>query len=77
LKLHFEVLSDSEVQKVHDASLRVLERTGMRFASGAALERLAAEGAKVDFGEHTARFPRRIVEESIASNQKALNCRSQ
>jgi trimethylamine---corrinoid protein Co-methyltransferase len=72
LKLSFEVLSDSEVHQIHDASLRVLERTGMRFASRAALQRLAAAGAKVDLGARVARFPRRLVEESISSNQKAL-----
>jgi len=72
MKISFELLTDAEIRQVHDASLRVLEDTGMRFASRKVLDRLAAIGATVDFAERTARFPPRLVEAAIAGNQELL-----
>jgi trimethylamine--corrinoid protein Co-methyltransferase len=72
MKIGFEVLSDREIGQLHEASLQVLERTGMRFASRKVLERLSALGAKVDFGERIARLPPRMIEEAIAGNQDSL-----
>ena len=72
MQLGFEVLTKREIEQVHEASLRVLERTGMRFASRKVLERLEAIGARVDFSERSARFPARIVEDAIAGNQALL-----
>jgi trimethylamine--corrinoid protein Co-methyltransferase len=69
----FEVLSDDQLRVVHDASLRVLERTGMRFASGRVVERLRAAGAGVDAPAGIVRFPPRLVEAAIASNQRLLH----
>ncbi len=72
MKIGFEVLSDQEVRTLHETSLRVLERTGMRFASRRVLERLSAVGARVDFGERIARMPPRMVEDAIAGNRDLL-----
>ena len=72
MKASLEVLSDREIGQLHEASLRVLARTGMRFASARVLDRLAAIGAKVDRGERVARFPARLVEEAIEGNRRAL-----
>jgi trimethylamine--corrinoid protein Co-methyltransferase len=72
MKISFEVLSDQEIRLLHESSVRVLERTGMRFASRRVLERLSALGAKVDFGERIARLPPRMIEEAIAANQASL-----
>ncbi len=61
-----KVLSDDQVERIHDASLAILERTGVRFDSADAVRRLLAAGAV----RHASRkdvltFPRSVVEESI------------
>lgn len=61
-----KVLTDNQVDEIHDASLRLLERTGARFDSEAATRRLEEMGAL----RHPARrnvltFPRAVVEEAI------------
>jgi trimethylamine--corrinoid protein Co-methyltransferase len=72
MKATLEVLSDREIGLLHEASLQVLSRTGMRFASARVLDRLEAMGAKVDRGERSVRFSPRLVEEAIDGNRKAL-----
>jgi len=72
MKRTFEVLSGERIRVVHDASLRVLERTGMRFASERVVERLRAAGARVDVSAGIVHFPSALVEEAIASNQRLL-----
>ena len=47
MTLSFQVLSTVERQKLHEASLQVLEQAGMRFESEALLRGLAAAGARV------------------------------
>ena len=72
MKLKFEVLSKTEIEKVHDASLGVLANTGMKFESERLLEGLAKNGAKVNRGQKTVLFPRRIVEQAIENNGRLL-----
>jgi len=77
LRVSFQVLADEQLQVVHEAGLRVLERTGMRFGSERVVERLRAVGASVDEGRGgtfggIVRFPPRLVEEAVASNQRVL-----
>jgi trimethylamine:corrinoid methyltransferase-like protein len=73
MKAAIEVLSGEQIRTVHDASLRVLQRTGMRFASQRVVERLRAAGAQVDRPAGVVRFPPQLVEEAIASNQRLLH----
>ncbi len=61
-----KVLSEEQVDAIHEASLTLLERTGARFDSPDALRRLEEAGAL----EHPTRksvltFPRGVVEEAI------------
>ncbi len=72
MMLSFQVLSPGERQKLHEASLQVLERTGMRFESGALLRGLAAAGARVDSGSRTARIPARVVEDCISGSRRLV-----
>ena len=51
-KLKLEVLSDANVQKIHEATLRILENVGVKFPSRKALEIWAQAGAQVDFDTH-------------------------
>ena len=62
-----KVLSDKQVEMIHEASLKILERTGVRFDSPDARRRLVDAGAV----DHPSRkdvmtFPRNVVEEAVA-----------
>jgi len=61
------VLSDAEIAEIHDRSLAVLARTGMRIDSERARALLGAAGAQVDDAERRVRFPRPLVEASLAA----------
>ena len=59
-------MTDNQIEVIHEASLRILERTGIRYDSEDARKRLVKEGAVV----HPTRnrvitFPRSMVEDSI------------
>ena len=61
-----KVLADDQVDAIHDATLRILERTGIRYDSEDARKRLLDAGA----ANHPTRkgvitFPRAIVEDAI------------
>ncbi|MBA2487953.1 MAG: trimethylamine methyltransferase family protein, partial [Chloroflexi bacterium] len=42
-----EVVSEDELESIHEASLRILEEIGMDFLDAEARDRLAAAGARV------------------------------
>jgi trimethylamine--corrinoid protein Co-methyltransferase len=65
-------LTREEVGRVHEASLRVLSRTGMRFGSDTLLRGLERAGARVDRGARIAKLPERLVEASLESLRKAI-----
>ncbi len=58
----FSYLSDDEVQYVHEASLEILEETGLLVRNEKARKRFAAHGAIVDQETELVRIPARIVE---------------
>ena len=47
--MKIKTLSDQEVEKIHQATLTVLNETGVRFPSEKALKIFAEAGADVDF----------------------------
>ena len=57
---------DAQLEPLHDATLRLLETTGMRFESPKALAVLKKAGATVDEGSDLVRLPRLLVEETLA-----------
>jgi trimethylamine--corrinoid protein Co-methyltransferase len=59
-------LSDDDVERVHAATLEVLERVGLQIDSEPVLEELAAAGARVELERQRVRFPRGMVEEAVA-----------
>jgi trimethylamine--corrinoid protein Co-methyltransferase len=64
---HFhQVLSEQELDRLHEAALEILEDPGMRLENDALLAALRRAGAAVDAQERVVRFPRRLVEEAIA-----------
>lgn len=67
------VLSDADVAAIHEQSLAVLARTGMRIDSARARAVLGAAGAQVDEADRRVRFPRALVEASLAAAPRAFS----
>ncbi len=57
---------EAEVEPLREATLRLLETTGVRFESPKALAILKRAGARVDEGSDLVRLPRRLVAEALA-----------
>jgi len=64
------VLSDDEIQRIHDASLAVLEQVGVRVPHPEMRARLERAGATVGGADGNVRIPRALVERCIASSGK-------
>ncbi len=67
------VLADGDWATIHEQTLAVLARTGMRVDSGRARRILAAAGASVDDGAARVRFPRALVEASLSAAPRQLS----
>ncbi|MGD8464785.1 MAG: trimethylamine methyltransferase family protein [Anaerolineae bacterium] len=63
--MHVQVLTADERAQVHERTLHILSRTGVRVDSSLGREHLLAAGAEVDALSHIVRFPRALVEESL------------
>lgn len=61
---YFEYFTKEEVVQIHEATLKILEETGLNFSYAPALEVLRSGGCKVE-GERVF-FPRKLVEEMVA-----------
>ncbi len=68
-----QVLTDAQVERIHEESLAALARTGMRIDSADARRILGGAGAHVDEGERRVRFPRGVVEAALASAPRELS----
>ena len=64
-KLHLEVLTPQEVKKIHEATLWIIEKVGIRFPSKRALEIWAAHGAEVDAGKMVVRAKAELIEKAL------------
>jgi trimethylamine--corrinoid protein Co-methyltransferase len=60
-----QVLSEEEKHQVHERSLSVLARAGVRVETARGRQILKDAGASVDENTHIVRFPRALVEESL------------
>ncbi len=58
-------LSQNEIESIHDSSLKVLERTGVKVMSKQALDILKKAGAKVDYVNEHVNIPRNLVKEAL------------
>ena len=64
------ILTDSDLNRLADATLTVLERTGVMYQSSVILDALEAAGAIVDRDTHRARLPRCLVETVIEHQRR-------
>ncbi|MCL1895095.1 MAG: trimethylamine methyltransferase family protein [Clostridiales bacterium] len=70
MKAVITFLSQDEIQQIHEATLSVLERTGVIIDSEAARALLGKKGAKVT--GNNVRFPKEMVEEAIGQINKTV-----
>ena len=64
--IHLRILSDTEIQGIHGASLAILRDTGILVHHEEVLRILGENGAKVDRDRKIARLPEKLVMESVA-----------
>jgi trimethylamine--corrinoid protein Co-methyltransferase len=67
--LQFRKLSDDKLERIHAASLEILERTGVRLFESEALELLKSKGARVEDGNQV-HIPSHLVEWALSTAPK-------
>ena len=63
--LHLEILNGDQVQKLHEATLEIIERTGVRFPSQRALDIWEEHGAQVDRNTSIVKASPALIEEAM------------
>ncbi|MCX6065179.1 MAG: trimethylamine methyltransferase family protein, partial [Chloroflexi bacterium] len=69
----FQYLTDQQLEQLQDATLNIMERTGVKFPSEKALKVLAEHGVRVDFERQIARFPRDVVMSYLSKMPRYFN----
>jgi trimethylamine--corrinoid protein Co-methyltransferase len=64
------LLSESEEDLIHDKSIECLQDVGIRVDSESVLELLEKEGASVDYENHLAKIPARMVNQALETAPK-------
>ncbi len=70
LSAFYRVLADDELSQMHENVLALLEQPGMRIENPDILEALGRAGAAVDGSAQVVRFPRALLEQTIAMARK-------
>ncbi len=65
-EMRVKILNDQDLEKIHQATLKVLEKVGVRFPSEKALKVFAEAGAKVDFKNRNVRIPSDLLMDALA-----------
>jgi len=68
--IHVKILSDTEIQTIHDASLSILKKTGIMIHHDEILKLVGQAGATVDKDSKIAHLPEQLVMDSIAKAKK-------
>ena len=63
--LKLDILSPEDVQRIHEATLQVIETTGIRFPSEKALDIWEKNGATVDRHSMVVKAPKELIEDAI------------
>lgn len=72
MRLHCDFLSESERERIHNESIKILEEVGIRYGSTKALGILKTAGAKVDMESRIAKIPRHLVEAALKTAPKSF-----
>lgn len=68
---HFTMLGPDDCQRLHEASCRILERTGVRVYHAGALQLLKQAGACIE--DDLAKIPAELVEDALATAPHTFN----
>ena len=71
-----ETISEDEIERIHAATINVLEETGIKIDNKWALDLLNKNGCIVDFENMIARFPQELIEECIKTTPKIFKFRA-
>ena len=69
----FKVLSDQEIVQIHEASINILETTGVLIYSKKALDLLNSKGAIVDYDKKLAKISGKMVESCLKTLPKTID----
>jgi len=72
MKPYLRLLTEEDLESIHNASLRILEQTGMLIDHDKAREILQKEGAEVDHDRKIVKFPPQLVEEKLKFVPKSI-----
>ena len=64
---YLEIMSESDIENIHEATMKVLDTTGILIKNEEMLNFLKDNGCNVDFESERVRFPERIVIETLAN----------
>jgi trimethylamine--corrinoid protein Co-methyltransferase len=65
-----KIITDAEVDRIHKASLAILEEVGVRFPNQRVLELFDSAGASVDFDSQVVKIPAVLVEKALETLPK-------
>ena len=69
----FKVLSDQEIVQIHEASISILENTGVMIHSRKALDLLNSKGANVDYDKKLVKISGKMVESCLKTLPKTID----
>ena len=72
----YEVATDEIIEKIHDASMRILENTGIRFDDAEALDLWEKVGAQVDKSSRMVQIDRGLLLETLATAPSTFTFRA-
>jgi len=65
LSIFYKLLTESEIELIHESAIGILSDPGMKFENQTMLEALEKKGATVDFSSQVAKLPKKLIEETI------------
>jgi trimethylamine---corrinoid protein Co-methyltransferase len=68
-----KVLSDQEIISIHEASIKILENTGVMIHSKKALDLLNSKGAVVDYDKKLVKIPGKMVETALKNVPRKID----
>lgn len=68
-----KLLTTEQVNKIYEGALKILERTGVKFADRKIIDSFAERGAKVDFERNRVHLPSFLIEEILKEVDPAFN----
>jgi len=70
--MRIKVLSDADLDQLHQATLSILEETGVRFPSQKALTIFADAGANVDFPSQIVKIPPKLLMDALSKAPRSI-----